>query len=366
MGNVSQLFNVNSEKQKDNNIQETACLWISRMDRGLSSTEQQELIAWCNKSTLHHSSLLEMASCWDDLSVLNELSALFPLAKAKKSNKFTSVAIAASIALVSIIGSNALTTESFLPFFPSFTEQALGQVQTFNTKVGEQKNFILKDGSQIKLNTNSLLEVKYTTKQRLLTLIRGEARFDVAKDMNRPFTVVVGEKSFTALGTIFNVQKNNKQTMELVVTEGKVLISKAKIAVNEIRKTLKLANENMDSAPLNLTLVVSGEKVVIAEDSTSVDKNPIEKVSLDQINRDLAWQQGMLIFEGESLSDALNEISRYTNSSFEIVDSELATLNVAGYFKAGDIEGLLTSLQSNFGIKFNKNSQGIILLTAEK
>jgi len=367
MSNVSQLFNKDSEKTKDNNIQELACLWISRMDRGLTTTEQQQLVAWCNQSSLHHDSLLEMASYWDDLSVLNELSALFPLTKKNeksKLNKFPYLALAASIAIVSIISINALTNESFLPFLPSINEQALTQTKSFNTQVGQQTSITLKDGSQIQLNTNSLVEVNYSTKQRLLTLVRGEARFDVAKDINRPFTVIVGDKSFTALGTIFNVQKNNLQAMELVVTEGKVLISKATAQVNDIKKTLVQASTELATNNLNAILVVSGEKAIIEEQSASSIATPIEKVSLDQIHRDLAWQQGMLIFEGEPLSKALSEISRYTNSTFEIVDSELADIHVAGYFKAGDIEGLLTSLHSNFGINFSKKTNGSIQLTA--
>jgi transmembrane sensor len=206
--------------------------------------------------------------------------------------------------------------------------------------------------------------VNYSPTQRQLTLVRGEARFDVAKDKDRPFTVTVGEKSFTALGTIFNVQRNTNQAMELVVTEGKVLITKALTSVIDIKDTLLSVNTPIKQDTLEATLVISGEKAVIAENLASIAKTPVEKVSLDQINRDLAWQQGMLIFEGEPLSTALAEISRYTSSNFEIVDSQLAELTVAGYFKAGDIDGLLTSLQSNFGIIYRTNASGTILLTS--
>ena len=368
MGNVSQLFSkVSKHQEDDSNIQELACLWISRMDRGLTALEQKQLLTWCNQDTKHHTSLLEMASYWDDLSVLNELSALFPLAQAKqqsKRNKFMTIALAASIAVVSVISINTLVNESFLPYLPSLHEQQLSQTQTLKTQVGQQSSFTLKDGSQIQLNTNSHIEVKYSAKQRLLTLVQGEARFDVAKDINRPFTVIAGKKSFTALGTIFNVQKKENQAMELVVTEGKVLISKASASINDIKETLIQASINDIPDILAATLVVSGEKAVIADNSQPTSTTPVEKVSLDQIHRDLAWQQGMLIFEGEPLSIALAEISRYTTSDFEIVDSELADINVAGYFKAGDIDGLLMSLQSNFGINFSKTADGTILLTA--
>ena len=366
MSNVSQLFGKDKEQQVDSNIQEQSCLWISRMDRGLSNSEKQQLVAWCEQNTLHHSALLEMASYWDDLSVLNELSDLFPLAQSKARNKFSAMALAASVAVIALIGTNTLVNESFLPYLPSFHEQTLTQVQTLKTQVGEQKSFTLQDGSQIKLNTNSLIKVEYSTDHRLLTLLQGEARFDVAKDKSRPFTVTVGDKSFTALGTIFNVQKSDNLVMELVVTEGKVLITKATSPVADIKQTLIQANTTFKSDNLDATLVVSGEKVILAKGKSLPISTPVEKVSLDQIHRDLAWQQGMLIFEGEPLSIALTEISRYTTSNFEIIDSELADIHVAGYFKAGDIDGLLTSLQSNFGINFNKKADGTILLSSAK
>lgn len=101
MSNVSQFYN----KQ---DVQEQACLWISRMDRGLSISEKQDLTAWINQNKTHHNVLLEMAAYWDDLSVLNELSGLFPLENTPKkvTNKFINIAMAASIALGSFFSAN--------------------------------------------------------------------------------------------------------------------------------------------------------------------------------------------------------------------------------------------------------------------
>ena len=93
---------------------------------------------------------------------------------------------------------------------------------------------------------------------------------------------------------------------------------------------------------------------------------PIQKISLDQVQRDLAWQQGMLIFDGEPLAKALKEVSRYTNTTFEISDVKIADLKVAGYFKAGDIDGLLQSLNFNFHINHQKTSENTIKLSLPK
>ncbi len=352
MSNVSQFH---TREQ----IQEQACLWISRMDRGLSQTEKRELVIWCNQNTTHHSTLLEMASYWDDISVLNELSGLFPLEKIKKStHRFAAIALAASVAIVSLFSTNALLDRSFLPFLPSLNEQALTQTQTFKTPIGEQNSFTMSDGTHIQLNTNSIVEVAYTASFRQLTLVQGEARFDVAKDKSRPFTVTSGDKSFTALGTIFNVQKSDNHEMELMVTEGRVLITKASEALAVIKHTLLTTNENTKRSELPGILVTSGEKAVIARHT----ETPVKKVSLDQVQRDLAWQQGMLIFDGEPLSKALIEVSRYTSSRFKILDPKMANMKVSGYFKANDVDGLLSSLNSNFNINYTKSADSTIFL----
>jgi len=348
MNNVSQFYS-------KNDIQEEACMWVSRMDRGLSAVEEERLFAWIKRSNIHHTVLFEMASHWDDLSVLNELSGLFPLDEPsrKTKNKIFNFAVAASFALVSLLTANLMIQGNY---WPLSVESKMAQNNIYRTQFGEQEIFSLSDGSNIQLNTNSVVQVDFSAKHRKLTLIRGEARFDVAKDRSRPFTVTAGKQSFTALGTIFNVQKNDEQAMELMVTEGRVLITKA----DESLATLSQAFDISDDEILPGTLVVSGEKAVIENN----DNMPVQQVSLDKIQRDLAWQQGMLIFEGEPLSQVLAEVSRYSTTKFEITDPKLTQIRIAGYFKVGDTEGLLASLASSFNIAASTNAENVVQLTS--
>jgi len=71
----------------------------------------------------------------------------------------------------------------------------------------------------------------------------------------------------------------------------------------------------------------------------------------------------MLIFEGESLSSALDEISRYTDLRFTIEDQKLANKKVSGVFMAGDIEALLDSISNNFDLKYTKTSYNTVLIS---
>jgi transmembrane sensor len=338
-------------------IQEQACLWISRIDRGCTKSEKKEIALWVNQSNTHREILMKMASLWDDLSVLNELSALFPLENATKRTRhhFRKIAVAASVVFVALLG-GSLTTD--IQIFPSLSfNNNQNVVQNFSTEVGKQAIFSLSDGTSIQLNTNSIIEVVYNERQRYVNLLQGEAKFDVAKDSARPFTVKAGEKSFTALGTIFNVQKDTNQNLELLVTEGKVLISKS----DELIEYVSHQAGSIQLVNLPGVLVQSGEKAVIDDNILRT----INKVTLVQVQRDLAWQQGMLIFEGELLGKALKEISRYSNTHFEIMDDELSQLVIAGYFKADDIDGLLKSLSLNFNIHHQKTSSDLIRLSSE-
>jgi transmembrane sensor len=337
-------------------IQEQASLWVSRMDRGLSKDEEKQFQEWMKQSDFHRNSIFSLAALWDDLSVLNELSALFPLenTSTRKNNYSIKYALAASVVFVMLFASSFYFSGT--PFSAIDNDQQFVELKTLKTDVGQQTRFTLTDGSRIKLNTNTLVQVSYSKKQRLLTLVRGEARFDVAKDKSRPFIVTAGEKSFTALGTIFNVQKDTDKEMELVVTEGRVLVTKSNELLDNISKTLTTLPEEK----LPGLLVVSGEKSIITESI----KPAAEKTSFEQIQRELAWQQGMLVFNGKPLDQALIEVSRYTTAEFEISSPELAKIKVAGYFKANDIDGLLKSLNSNFNINFEKLPNNTIRLTA--
>jgi transmembrane sensor len=340
-------------------IQEQACLWVSRMDRGCSEQEKQDMIIWVSQSNSHREMLMKMASLWDDLSVLNKLSALFPLENSSKRKypSFRKLSIAASFLLAILIGGSITTEVNLLPLF-SMKSTTTNNIRLFSTKVGEQASFSMEDGTSIHLNTNSIIEVAYSDRQRHLKLIQGEAKFDVAKDSTRPFTVTAGEKSFTALGTIFNIQKNTDHDLELLVTEGRVLITKSIKIIESTSDT----NNSLKLEELSGVLVKSGEKAVI-DDSTL---NQVKSVSLMQVQKDLAWQQGMLIFEGERLAEALKEINRYSDIRFEIADDNLGEIIIAGYFKADDVEGLLKSLSLNFNIYHQRTSKNSIRLSSNK
>lgn len=335
-------------------IHQQACEWISRIDRGLSDDETSAIVKWAALSEQHKVQLFEVAQLFDDLSALNELSGLFPL-RAKESVRERTFSeqsrrnIAAGFAFLVLSSLSWVILDT--AFAPSVVETA--QITSAQTQMGEQKPITLPDGSVVHLNTDSLVTIHYSDDERRIRLDRGEAHFDVAHDESRPFIVEAGSNTVTAVGTAFNVELKDEQHFELLVTEGKVLV---KDALQQQAQALVAEEHPLEGQGL---LLVSGQKAIFDGKHT-----PAVELSLDQVQRDLAWQQGMVVFQGEPLEDALKEISRYSPVLFQIPDAKLKQKRVAGYFKAGDINGLLFALKNNFDIENVKIDDQTILLKA--
>uniref|UniRef100_UPI0030F4ADDE FecR family protein n=1 Tax=Paraglaciecola sp. TaxID=1920173 RepID=UPI0030F4ADDE len=191
---------------REDHLEEEACLWICRMDRGLSAFEKQQLITWGNQHYTHKECLFSLLLLWEDHDKKRVLETLFPPSNHNKDKLSNSVnrAVVASLCMMVLVDS--------IWFYPTLNENSVQQEniassQILQTEIGERLTFTLADGSKVQLNTNSLIEVAYSPTQRQIILARGEATFAVVKDKAHPFIVTVGDASFTALGTVFNVEK---------------------------------------------------------------------------------------------------------------------------------------------------------------
>ncbi len=322
-----------------------ASLWIARLDNNLSSEDAAELQCWMAEHPENEKLLLEMALLWDKMDSLGRLSSLFEPAPKKQilwpiiaTSAFASVFVCALMLWFSVINDKSHP-------YPAPTEYV------YQTGIGEHADVTLSDGTSLVLNTNSRMTVEYTDHHRLLTLERGEMYINVAKDKNRPLSVVAGGKVVEAVGTQFSVEINSDQNIELMVVEGKVKVGVLPRAVDPtaIEQTIKLEGRPR--------MMAAGETTILSD-----DQSDISNISVEDIEVKLSWRQGNLIFRGESLEDAVREVERYTPVEFVLLDQELKTIRVAGLFKAGDVEGLLITLRENFNIVYQYKDEKTVVL----
>lgn len=85
-------------------------------------------------------------------------------------------------------------------------------------------------------------------------------------------------------------------------------------------------------------------------------------ISESEIQVRLSWQKGNLVFRGETLAVAVQEVERYTGVEFIFLDESLKEVRVSGFFRAGDVDGMLAVLKENFDISFQHESETRVLL----
>jgi len=332
---------------------EDASLWVARLDRGLSAIERDALNQWLAASPVHRDALVQMAEHWDNMSVLSELAALFPLGRAPRTLAWTPVtwALASSVAAVAVV-SLAWLIGASRDYWSAPTAElpVVTANQVFETAVGEQSSALLSDGTLVTLNTDTLIEVRYSDTDRTVYLRRGEGYFSVVNGADRPFRVYTGGRVVQAVGTAFNVELAADDGVEVTVTEGTVVVDRF---MDEQSASLKTGVQDPP------TTVRAGEIAFVNDQHSRIDRLEPQDIEIQ-----LAWQRGMIVFQGEPLEDVLAEVGRYTTVDFSVADDAIRSVRVGGYFRVGDVDGLLLALRENFQIDSQPIGNDEILLTA--
>ena len=228
----------------------------------------------------------------------------------------------------------------------------------YQTGVGEQRTFYLSDGSSVVLDTQSLVTVNFSDSLRHIVLSRGQARFNVSRDKNRPFVVHAGNGITTALGTAFIVRKDDESILVTLI-EGSVEVAQKNIDITTETKALATNNKDYKrllSSPVNYEVVLGeGQQVAYSEKGLSSAKNV-------DIKRAIAWQHGRLIFEDYSLSEVLDELNRYSDKKIVLGDNSLASIRVTGVFKSGDNHKAIQVLKTYFSMSVSTDLQGNLVL----
>jgi len=213
----------------------------------------------------------------------------------------------------------------------------------YSTGLGERRAIILDDGSVLSLDAMTSVSVRYSDSERRLVLRRGQARFDVAHDPSKPFSVVARDRKVIATGTAFNIDMVSPE-VRVTLLKGRVLVVPAgRLAVNPQRR----AERPIELHPGQALVAVSSR-------SGSV-------VAPANLNEVTAWQEGQLFFEKEPLGEAVERVNRYTNRKIVVADAEAAALPISGAFNAGDVKTFLEALDGFLPVTATYEPDRIVL-----
>lgn len=207
--------------------------------------------------------------------------------------------------------------------------------ERYSTGIGETRMVQLPDGSKVRLNTDSAIDVAFEKEIRQVRFVKGEAHFRIARDSARPFLISARDGDVESSGTELNLRVRPDLT-ELTVLDGKV-------AVLDHGRTL--------------TEVSSGSSAMMRAAAISVI--PLPKGELAQ---KIAWQQGEIYLQGETLAQAVEEFNRYRKTPMVISDSRIANIRVGGMFSARNSDDFIATIHESLGIDAIGGSDGSIML----
>ena len=213
---------------------------------------------------------------------------------------------------------------------------------SYATALGERRVVTLEDGSRIALDSGSRVRVGYSNHGRDLQLLEGQARFNVMRDVQRPFSVQARDRKVVATGTAFNIDLSGTAVL-ITLIEGQVVVFDAK------------GEHSMASAkpPPAVELRAGQQMASVASGATEVRQVSIEHVT--------AWENGQLVFENEPLSAVVARVSRYTRTPVS-VDGPAGNLQISGVFNTGDLPGFVDALTHYLPVRATTADDGSIRL----
>lgn len=206
----------------------------------------------------------------------------------------------------------------------------------YSTDIGEIRRVPLADGSLAAINTNTEIAVDLQPNRREVRLDRGEAWFQVAKDPTRPFTVMAGDARIRAVGTAFSVRRR-AMGVEVLVTEGVVEVWSGKGGA---------------------TRKVSAGNQIFVSDAAGPAKALHRPLEMD---RALAWRDGQIVLDGDTIAAAVSEFNRYNTRKIVITDPQLEGRRIVGWFHTNEPESFARAVAASEKADIDESS-GVIML----
>lgn len=372
-----------TRKKKSNGAARSQALawYVERLDAELSPEDEAGFNAWLAADPAHEREYSQLDTLCEQLGAF-EAAPQVEQAKAYAARYRAQAARAGAFARFGVAGSwQALAAASavllvagWLAINSGFFSLSDGHYQT---ALGEQFTVELADGSMVRLNTDSSLDVAYSEYERRVLLHQGQASFDVASDPMRPFVVEAGEGIVTAVGTTFDVY-NNAGVVTVTLIEGIVQVRRRGAALDEPTPPAQLApnlSPPADDAGAEIALPVAPPvaPLVTSMALAVAELHPGEQVSFApgggltpvaqvDVVRVMAWEDGMIDLQNMPLRDAIHEVNRYSEIKLVLLGAELDDASISGIFRVGKPENFVRALETRFGLRASRTAGDRILL----
>lgn len=308
------------------NVLQQAASWLVCIDGQPDDVQLREYNDWLEASELHREAVRQLQASLASLSTLPRAPARAALSSITRKPARLPVK-ALMLALVLLLPASLVLQRAPAAYWFADIRTGTGQWHTQQ----------LPDGSRIRLNGLSAVDVDFDSHSRTLHLLRGEILVEVTKDAQRPFLVVTDEGSIRALGTRFTVERLGSSTRLAMIESSTHVIS---------------AGDGLD---------VHANQQVMMDAGGVHPLNDVDGPGIEQ-----AWEHHKLVVKRLPLAQVLERLNRFHNGWMMYDATTLANLEVTAILPADDSERALRLLARSLPIKVEKIAPWVTRIALKK
>jgi transmembrane sensor len=216
----------------------------------------------------------------------------------------------------------------------------------YATAIAEIETVTLSDGSAVTLGPASRVDVRFSQRERRVSLATGQAFFEVEHDAGRPFFVDVGDATVRVIGTKFDVRRGG-EAVRVSVAEGVVRVHTA--------SPIPL------SSPAAAVLR-AGDQAEAAEHAPLFEPPQRPAVSRAPPASAGAWRQGHLAYVEAPLSELVADLNRYYAPGVRLTDPDIGTFKLTASFPASDLDTFFSTLPAAAPVSVTRGADGEIVI----
>lgn len=296
--------------------------WQMRLHSGstAAAAERSAYAAWKLADPRNRAAAAAAEQLWRDIGFAAQAPAQPVPARQNAQRRWMIAACIAATAIGSVIG----------------IDQRDALLSDHHTGYQQRQTIALSDGSTLELDANTAVDVDFTASRRRVTVRRGQIHVHVARDAARPFDVAANDGAIRALGTAFNVRRDDDR-VDVAVTE------------HVVRVTHAGSTQAVD--------VPEGEHLRYTGSGAFSAPAPAD------LHAVTAWRRGYLAFDGAPLADVVAQLGHYRRGLVLIRTPALKQLQLTGVFKTDDTDALLDALPQSLPVRLRR-LPGVVVIEA--
>ena len=212
------------------------------------------------------------------------------------------------------------------------------------TAIAQTRVLTLADGSRVTLGPSSRILTEIDAKGRRVTLLSGEAFFEVAHDTSRPFWVEAGDARIQVVGTKFDVTRSAGR-VQVSVLEGVVKVHEPSAMLGQSAVRVLRASQAVETA--------DSAGVFAAPPSLPVIVDPVPAGD---------WRNGRLTYIDARLGDVVADLNRYYAPGVRLADPSLADTRVAIGLRPSEMDAFVEGLPLIAPVSVSKGAGGEVVV----